>query len=260
MELEIVVCSSSGKPIFHYETTADAHDRLEKETPGGCGDSNAKSSFVSSLQGLLSFLQCMQNEELRELETGNCRCLFQVVENLTFAVIVRPSKCIDSGPGSLPALPAACLQRLLSLLHSQILFLLSDRGLDVLRRQPGYDLRELLSGTEGVMAALSDQWASNATMRMRHLGVRFLRLAPELRGRITRALEYESPTIGGLAKSSSANDTPSSMICGLLLADEQVVAIAQPNKSQFSILVDGVLKTQSARTSASWPYSCVLSS
>lgn len=237
-----MVCSSSGKPIFHHEITADTYDTLAKEKPSG-GDgseaSNAKSSFVSSLQGLLSFLQCMQNEELREMETNNCRCLFQVVENLTFAVIMRPLKRIDCGQASIPALPAACLQRLLSLLHSQILFLLSDRGLDVLRRQPGYDLRELLSGTEGVMTALSDIWATNATLRMRHLGVRFLHLAPELRMRITRALEYESPTIGGSAKSSPANDTPSSMICGLLLADEQVVAIAQPNKNQFSILVDG---------------------
>ncbi|RLN44081.1 hypothetical protein BBJ28_00017902 [Nothophytophthora sp. Chile5] len=220
MELEVVVCSTSGKPVFHYERSSSSSS----------ADDDAKSSFVSSLQGLLSFVACMQHEELQELQAAGCRCVFRRVDNLTLAAI---------------------------LLHAQILFVLSDRGLDVLRKQPGYDLRELLSGTERVMRSLTDLWATSPTLRLRDLGVPFLRLAPERRREITRALEYE-------AASSAETGTTSTMICGLLLASEQVVAVAQPNKKQFSVLVDDLLlilnfvyHTPSLTTSETWTPICL---
>ncbi|RLN47997.1 hypothetical protein BBJ28_00000378 [Nothophytophthora sp. Chile5] len=226
MELEVVICSTSGKPVFHYERSSSSSS----------ADDDAKSSFVSSLQGLLSFVACMQHEELQELQAAGCRCVFRRADNLTLAAIVRRDTGNPANPAEVPDIAPECLHQLLQLLHAQILFVLSDRGLDVLRKQPGYDLRELLSGTERVMCSLTDLWATSPTLRLPDLGVPFLRLAPERRREITRALEYEAAST---AETGTTSTSTSTMICGLLLANEQVVAVAQPNKKQFSVLVDG---------------------
>jgi hypothetical protein len=214
MELDVLVCSTSGKPVFRHRLSSPSRDGPSEE------DNSSTSSFASSLQGLLSFASCTQHEELLELQADGCHCVFRSVDSLTFAAI--ESVHLNETPSFAPE----CLQHLLRLLHSQILFVLSDRGLDVLRRQPGYDLRELLSGTEKVTSSLVELWASSPAIRFKDCGVPFVRLNPERRRDVTRALEFEAPTA-------------SAMICGLLLAKEQVVAIAQPNKKQFSLLVDG---------------------
>ncbi|KAG2993201.1 hypothetical protein PC119_g18507 [Phytophthora cactorum] len=226
MELDVVVCSTSGKPIFRHRVSTSDTKRPSEE------DDSSTSSFTSSLQGLLSFVACTQHEELLELQAAECQCVFRSSESLTFAAI--------------------CLQHLLQLLQNQILFVLSDRGLDVLRRQPGYDLRELLNGTERVTRSLTELWATSPTLRFKDCGVPFVRLKPERRREVTRALELEENTA-----------TPT-MICGLLLAKEQVVAIAQPNKKQFSILVDDLLllinfvyHTPSLATSETWTPICL---
>ncbi|KAK1931306.1 Vacuolar fusion protein MON1 A [Phytophthora citrophthora] len=222
LELDVVVCSTSGKPVFRH--------RVSTERPFEEDDSST-SSFTSSLQGLLSFVACTQQEELLELETEDSRCVFRSSDSLTFAAIEQ-SVQVDDNVHNNETLSFAseCLQHLLHLLQNQILFVLSDRGLDVLRRQPGYDLRELLSGTEGVTRSLTELWATSPTLRFKDCGVPFVRLKPERRREVTRALEFEA--------ASEDTSTPS-MICGLLLARERVVAIVQPNKKQFSILVDG---------------------
>uniref|UniRef100_K3WJ71 Vacuolar fusion protein MON1 homolog n=1 Tax=Globisporangium ultimum (strain ATCC 200006 / CBS 805.95 / DAOM BR144) TaxID=431595 RepID=K3WJ71_GLOUD len=276
MDVEVVVCSSSGKPIFHYErpSRGSAHDASTSTTCTSSSScvSTAKSSFVSSLQGLLSFVSCMQHEELQELETDGCRCFFQTRENLTFAVILRsPSAHPSTGSDSADAVPDVTtdsLQRLIHLLHSQILFVLTERGLDVLRRQPGYDLRELLSGTERVMAALCDRWATDPTLRFHDLGVAFVRLAPGHRMVVTRALEYE-PSGASLTSSSSASaggggGGTGAMICGIVLAKKQIVAVSHPNKKQFNILVDDLLlllnfvyHTPSLAKSETWTPICL---
>ncbi|KAG3238445.1 hypothetical protein PI124_g16595 [Phytophthora idaei] len=226
MELDVVVCSTSGKPIFRHRVSTSDTKRPSEE------DDSSTSSFTSSLQGLLSFVACTQHEELLELQAADCQCVFRSSESLTFAVI--------------------CLQHLLQLLQNLILFVLSARGLDVLRRQPGYDLRELLNGTERVTRSLTELWATSPTLRFKDCGVPFVRLQPEKRREVTRALEFEENTA-----------TPT-MICGLLLAKEQVVAIVQPNKKQFSILVDDLLllinfvyHTPSLATSETWTPICL---
>jgi hypothetical protein len=250
----VVVCSSSGKPIYHFAKPAaatafqsvedgnrvqadDAADQSStRENHGG-----GSHSFVSSLQGLLSFVSCMQNDELQEIETDGCRCFFLTIENiLSYGVIVRTAK--ESSDACLPSLGRACLARLLNLLHTQIVFVLSNRGLDVLRKQPGYDLRELLIGTERVVHALSTKWLTQPPYRFKDVGVPFLRLDPVDRIEITQTIEYE-PTQSTEAKG---------MICGLLLAAGKVVAIAQPLPKQFRILVDGTDRSSCHFASCSW--------
>ncbi|CAH0487438.1 unnamed protein product [Peronospora farinosa] len=226
LELDIIVCSTSGKPVFRHKLSTST------TTCSSVEDDASTSSFTSSLQGLLSFVVCTQQEELLELHTAGCRCVFRSVDNLTFAAIERDvdkDNSVHHRRTSSYALE--CLQHLLRLLQSQILLVLSDRGLDVLKRQPGYDLRELLNGTDRVTRSLTELWAVSPTLRFKDCGVPFLRLKPERRREVTRALEYEA---------TSENPT-STMICGLLLAKEQVVAIAQPNKKQFNMLVDDLI-------------------
>eukprot|EP00644_Phytophthora_capsici_P000468 jgi/Phyca11/525682/estExt2_fgenesh1_pm.C_PHYCAscaffold_40242 len=232
LELDVVVCSTSGKPVFRHRV-----------------------SFTSSLQGLLSFVACTQDEELLELQAKGCRCVFRSSDSLTFAAIEQSVHVDDNvHDNETPSFASECLQHLLHLLQNQILFVLSDRGLDVLRRQPGYDLRELLNGTERVTRSLTELWATSPTLRFKDCGVPFVRLKPERRREVTRALEFEVPS----------EDTTSSMICGLLLAKERVVAIVQPNKKQFSILVDDLLllvnfvyHTPSLAKSETWTPICL---
>lgn len=271
MDVEVVICSASGKPIFCYErrcrrpSDAAVNTATTTASSSTSGVSTEKSSFVSSLQGLLSFIACMQHEELQQVQTNGCRCFFQTRENLTFAIVLRasavPQAPARSGDGhdhgeddadTVPDVPLECLQRLIQLLHSQILFVLTERGLDVLRRQPGYDLRDLLNGTERVMTALCDRWASDPALRFRDLGVSFVRLAPDQRLAITRTLEFD-PSLSSLHMSSSATSsssaavasggaseiTASAMICGVLLARKKIVAVSQPNPKQFGVLIDG---------------------
>ncbi|KAG6947202.1 hypothetical protein JG687_00016259 [Phytophthora cactorum] len=246
MELDVVVCSTSGKPIFRHRVSTSDTKRPSEE------DDSSTSSFTSSLQGLLSFVACTQHEELLELQAAECQCVFRSSESLTFAAIVRSVQEGDNVHNDTPTFASQCLQHLLQLLQNQILFVLSDRGLDVLRRQPGYDLRELLNGTERVTRSLTELWATSPTLRFKDCGVPFVRLKPERRREVTRALEFEENTA-----------TPT-MICGLLLAKEQVGAIAQPNKKQFSILVDDLLllinfvyHTPSLATSETWTPICL---
>ncbi|UIZ23368.1 hypothetical protein KXD40_007700 [Peronospora effusa] len=187
LELDIIVCSTSGKPVFRHKlSTSTTTCSLEE-------DDASTSSFTSSLQGLLSFVVCTQQEELLELHAAGCRCVFRSVDNLTFAAIERDvdeDNSVQHKRTSSYALE--CLQHLLRLLQSQILLVLSDRGLDVLKRQPGYDLRELLNGTDRVTRSLTELWAVSPTLRFKNCGVPFLRLKPERRREVTRALEYEA--------------------------------------------------------------------
>ncbi|KUF84920.1 hypothetical protein AM588_10001078 [Phytophthora nicotianae] len=247
MELDVVVCSTSGKPVFRHRVSTLTTKRPSEE------DESSASSFSSSLQGLLSFVACTQHEELLELQAAGCHCVFRSSESLTFAAIARSVQEEDSVYNNdTPSFASQCLQHLLQLLQHQILFVLSDRGLDVLRRQPGYDLRELLNGTERVTRSLTELWATTPTLRFKGCGVLFVRLKPERRREVTRALEFEE------------NISAPSMICGLLLARKQVVAISQPNKKQFSILVDDLLllinfvyNTPSLAKSETWTPICL---
>ncbi|KAH7472273.1 Vacuolar fusion protein MON1-like protein A [Phytophthora ramorum] len=249
-QLDVVVCSTSGKPVLRHKVSTCKVGRPPEE------DDAATSSFASSLQGLLSFVACTQHEELLELEAEGCRGVFRSSDSLTFAAIERGHVEDDSVRHSeTSAFAPECLRHLLHLLQNQILFVLSDRGLDVLRRQPGYDLRELLNGTERVTRSLTELWASTPTLRFRDCGVPFVRLRPERRRQVTRALEFEA---------HKENAAASAMICGLLLAKEQVVAIAQPAKKQFSMLVDDLLllvnfvyHTPSLAKSETWTPICL---
>ncbi|OWZ21568.1 hypothetical protein PHMEG_0003859 [Phytophthora megakarya] len=242
MELDVLVCSTSGKPVFRHTLSTLGTNRPTEE------DDSSTSSFASSLQGLLSFVTCTQQEELLGLEAAACRGVFRSTDNLTFAAIERSVQEDNN-----VHIASECLQHLLKLLQHQILFVLSDRGLDVLRRQPGYDLRELLNGTEKVTTSLTELWSTTPSWRLKDWGAPFVRLKPERRRDVARALEFESK-----------ENSTSTMICGLLLAKEQVVSIAQPNKKQFSMLVDDLLllinfvyHTPSLAKSETWTPICL---
>ncbi|CAH0521114.1 unnamed protein product [Peronospora belbahrii] len=249
LELDVIVCSTSGKPVFRHKVSTSTTTCSSEE------DDASTSSFTSSLQGLLSFVVCTQHEELLELHAAGRRCVFRSVDNLTFAAIEQDVQEDSSVHNRrTPTFASECLQHLLRLLQSQILLVLSDRGLDVLQRQPGYDLRELLNGTDRVTRSLTELWAVAPTLRFKDYGVSFVRLKPETRREVTRALEVEAAT----------EDSTSTMICGLLLAKEQVVATVQPNKKQFSMLVDDlvllinfVYHTPSLAQSETWTPICL---
>jgi hypothetical protein len=222
--MEVVLCSTSGKPIFHYKITLN--DVLKASICKQQQEENDSRSvsFSCSLQGLVSFVSCMtQGEKIQEIQLEKSRCIFHLVDPITCVIIIREEK----DKSAIQIIETTSLKRLLELLYAQILFILTDRGLDVLRKQPSYDLRELLIGTERTMRSLTNGWYRHVSLHMKDMGIRFLRMHPMDRMEITKAIE--------------ANTHTTKMICGILLANEQVVAIVQPNKKQFGILVDGKL-------------------
>ncbi|CAI5738059.1 unnamed protein product [Hyaloperonospora brassicae] len=188
-------------------------------------------SFASSLQGLLSFVACTQQEELQELRSHGCRCVFYSTQTLTFAAIERDVYSDQTDNTS--SFSVTCLEHLLHLLQSQLRFLLSDQGLHVLQRQPNYDLCQRLHGTERVTRSLTGLWAVHPTLRFKDFGVPFVRLQLAGRRQVTRML--------AAAGEAETEHLTSAMICAVLLAKEKVVAIAQPKKKQFSMRVDDLL-------------------
>ena len=226
LEMAVVVCSTSGKPVFHSvvsATPSTTRSSAEDET-------SSISSFTSSLQGLLSFVVCTQQEELQELESEGCRCVFYSTRSLTFAAFERDVDTKDNNKRTVTCFSVECLKHLLHLLQSHIRFLLSDRGLIALQKQPNYDLRQLLNGTEQVTKSLTELWAVSPTLRFKDFGVPFVRLRLARRREVTRILATVK---------AETEQLTSTMICGLLLAKKKVVAIAQPKKKQFNMLVDG---------------------
>uniref|UniRef100_A0AAV1TTZ5 Vacuolar fusion protein MON1 n=1 Tax=Peronospora matthiolae TaxID=2874970 RepID=A0AAV1TTZ5_9STRA len=228
LELAVVVCSTSGKPVFYSVVSTS----LSTTWTSAEDETSSISSFMSSLQGLLSFVVCTQVEELQELESEGRRCVFYSTESLTFAAIERDVTTKDTNKRTVTCFSLECLKHLLHLLQTHVRFLLSDRGLTVLQKQPNYDLRQLLDGTEQVTRSLTELWAVNPTLRFKDFGVPFVRLKLARRREVTRILA---------SVKAETEQLTSTMICGLLLAKEKVVAIAQPKKKRFNMLVDDLL-------------------
>ena len=190
-------------------------------------------------------MACTQQEELQELESHGCRCVFYSTQTLTFAAIERDVHSDETNNTS--SFSGTCLEHLLHLLQSQLRFLLGDQGLHVLQRQPNYDLRQRLHGTERVTRSLAGLWAVHPTLRFKDFGVAFVRLQLARRRQVTRML--------AAAGEAETEHLTSAMICAVLLAKEKVVAIVQPKKKHFSMRVDGKRWLLMAVHGCSWRWS-----
>ncbi len=143
--------------------------------------------------------------------------------------------------------PAGSLIAALELLHGHILFALTAKFRANLARNPAYDMRSLLGGTESAMQALI-QLANRS-------------LAPLLDA--TPVLPLSRPTREALAGLLQGLRVPD-VVFALLLAGERLVAHVAPSSREYALapfdialLSNFVVSSTSLRTSEAWTPVCL---
>lgn len=122
----VFVLSNAGKPIF---STAGGEAEL--------------SSLSAVMQALVSFVRGPDGrDELRRVRAGGRSFVFLVREPLYLVAVTDPRE------------PAARAARTLHFVHLTILFILTDCIGKVFGREPGFDLRALLGGTDRALRGI----------------------------------------------------------------------------------------------------------
>ena len=213
----VFILSSAGKPIFSLH-----------------GDEQKLSSFIGLVQAIVSFSEDA-GDAVRTVKAGP----------YSFVFLMRNSIYLLSTSRSHHAVSHMMLE--LEYLHSQILFILTSKGLDVLKRNPNYDLRSLLGGTENVMAGLCRTATSDATMLLE--AVQQLRIPAASRAAAAQILR--------------ATGLPD-MLYGMLVAGSRLVTLVQPKNKAHAcpprdllLLINFVNNLPSLRTSESWTPLCL---
>ena len=144
------------------------------------------------------------------------------------------------------------LAALLEQLYHQILFTLTSMVQKKLVASSSYDLRNLLGGTEGILAGLADRGLRDPGPLL--LGaVRTLPLAPAVRDECGRVLATARAQSGG------------SMLFAVLLAGDRLVTYLQPclpeahrlHPADLRLLVNFVAAQKALRGAESWTPLCL---
>ena len=213
----VFILSSAGKPIFSLH-----------------GDEQKLSSFIGLVQAIVSFSEDA-GDAVRTVKAGPYAFVFLMRNSIYLLSVSRRHYDV----------PHMMLE--LEYLHSQILFILTSKGLDVLKRNPNYDLRSLLGGTENVMAGLCRTATRDTTMLLE--AVSQLKLAPASRAAAANIL-----------RSTALPD----MLYGMLVAGSRLVTLVQPKNKAHAcpprdllLLINFVNNLPSLRTSESWTPLCL---
>ncbi|KAL4420703.1 hypothetical protein ABPG75_010359 [Micractinium tetrahymenae] len=127
----VFVFSTAGKPIFSYR-----------------GDESRLAGLMATAEAILSVAHS-KGHTLKHVRAGSH----------VFVFLERPPLCLV-GVSAL-AEPPAVLRMQLTLVHGQIISLLTSTALNALfARNPGYDARNLLGGSEGMLSSLIDSFTS----------------------------------------------------------------------------------------------------
>ncbi|PRW21034.1 SAND-like isoform X1 [Chlorella sorokiniana] len=127
----VFVFSTAGKPIYAYRK-----------------DEAALAGLMATAEAILSVAHS-KGHTLRHIRVGSH----------VFAFLERPPLCLVgvSAYGE----PPAVLRMQLSLVHGQIVSLLTSSALThMFERNPGYDARRLLAGSEGMLCSLIDSFTA----------------------------------------------------------------------------------------------------
>ena len=213
----VFILSAAGKPIFSLH-----------------GDEQKLSSFIGLVQAIVSFCEDA-GDQVRTVKAGP----------YSFVFLLRNSIYLLSASRTHHAEPHMLLE--LEYLHAQILFILTSKGLDVLKRKPNYDLRSLLGGTENVMRGLCTTATSDSTLLVEAVGQ--LKVPPEARANAAQIL-----------RNSGLKD----MLYAMLVADTKLVCLVEPKNKAHAcpprdllLLVNFVNNLPSLRTSESWTPLCL---
>jgi hypothetical protein len=221
----IIVFTFSGKPVY---TRYGSEDHI--------------AGFTGTLQALISkfaFSPFAQKEDrLRGISWGNLRIEFMDQSPLALVSISRHGM-----------VPRASLRRLLSAIHSQLLFVLTSGVNMTLRSRPNFDVRSLLGGTKPMMGNLISWMNRDMLLSIEDCAVEPLPLPLETRTSIMKILQQNSPEC---------------CLLNMLLVGHRVVATAAGSDSQALVsasdvvlMINLVISSASMRSSQSWTPVCL---
>lgn len=221
----VIVFTYSGKPVYSRYGSEDL-------IAGFTGTLQAIVAKFSS-NGLLDREDC-----LRSISSGNLRMEFL---NMSPLILVCISKNIFASH--------ATLRRLLSGIHSQLMFVLTEGVNATLLARPNFDVRSLLGGTKPLLGNLISWTNRDMLLATRECAVEPLPLPSEIRTRVLNVLQQ---------------NCPSSSLLTMLLAGHRLVATASGSDNQITLsandiilLTNLVISSTSMRSTESWTPVCL---
>lgn len=180
----IFILSSAGKPIFSRY-----------------GDESKLAPLVGVLQALVSFTRD-SGDTIRYIKAGAHRVVFVLRSSLYFVAVCSSGE------------PVEYVWRQLSVLHAQIISILTSKVQSMFERNAAFDVRGLLGGTDRVMRSLLHSASSEPSMLLR--AVPCLYMPAATRAELTKLL-------GGAR--------PPDALFALMLSHNHLVTLLRPKRT-----------------------------
>ncbi|KAG7671224.1 putative Protein SAND [Nannochloris sp. 'desiccata'] len=192
---QFLVFSSAGKPIYAYH-----------------GNEEKLSSFMATAEALMSVATASRSESLRYIRQARGYLSFHQSGRNVVAFLDRSPICLVAI--STLAEPPAVLRMQLALIHGQLTSLLTASAVNsIFTKNPGYDARRLLAGSDIMLGSLIKSFTSTPNALLGAFPS--FPLLPTLRTTIIENLKM------AVAASNS--------LFGLIISGGSVVALASSN-------------------------------
>lgn len=197
---------------------ADEENRRAKQAAEDEADEMATTQ-VGVMQALISIFADENSDKLRHINAGGTRISFLLRAPLYLVCV--------SAWGE----PPSAIRSHLEYLHLQVLSIVSAGQLTRLfSRAPNFDLRRLMEGTDGLLAALLGRLQTDLALPLAALQP--VRLAPAIRDSLALALQPGRSSSGSQsgAASTSVKNRPRELLYVVLLAGGRIVTLIRPRK------------------------------
>ena len=215
----VFILSWSAKPIFTRY-----------------GDENSLASFMGVISAIISNMQSGNSDQIRSMVAGNHKFVF-LIRGPMYLVGVS-SKQEDSIPQMMVEL---------DFVYLQIISILTAGAMKVLETRPTYDLRKLIGGTEGLLHAIINDFASSPVYLLK--SVESLRLDISKRQKISAILKLAA--------------VDSNILFAALLSGSKLVHLLEHQQKHNLHPIDLIIMTNfiqnlaSLRNSESWTPICL---
>jgi vacuolar fusion protein MON1 len=213
----IFILTDAGKPIF---------SRYGKE--------DDLSPMMGLLMAVVSFI-IDDNDSIRTIYTGGDHKIVFVVKGPVYFACVSSTNETESE-----------LKNQLELLYTQIIFILTERIIDHLKKKASFDLRNLLGGTDNVLHSLIH--AMSCDVAYTFSSFKTLRLPKSIRYSIGDAL---------------VKNIPDKSLFSILVADNQIVHLGRSKKYgalqplDLLLLLNFINSNSAIRSSETWTPLCL---
>eukprot|EP01080_Neovahlkampfia_damariscottae_P011047 gene11047-3755_t len=212
----IFILTEAGKPIF---------SRYGKE--------DDLSPLMGMLMAVVSFIED-DGDSIRTIYTGGEHKIIFVVKGPVYFVCVS---CTNETENE--------LKNQLELLYTQIIFILTERIIDHLKKKSSFDLRNLLGGTDNVLHSLIH--AMSCDMSFTFNSFKTLKLTKQIRNSIGDIL---------------IKNVPDKTLFSILIADNKIVHLGRLKKYSLQpldllLLLNFINSSKSIRTSETWTPLCL---